>query len=298
MLNNGLDFILNSLGSVEAEDEDIKYAVLHLHAGVLLLLKERLASTEWELLFQDIKKADINLLRTGDFQSVNYKSLMERLEKKCDVNIEDNLKNKLNWLKNERNKMEHYEVKIEVEAFRARIVELFVYFIPFVQKELIEKKVLDEHEYRWRKIRDYLHDMGQYIEFKIKHIIPKIEESEYIFDCPRCNQYAVELTNKGRFFCNFCDVEFKDFAEEYKAEFIDWNGISKDGDQNPLYSCPECENEDLIVLDNGYVCLSCGISPSEDEITLCLYCEKAYAYVGECDSVEFCNSCLEYIDEQ
>lgn len=42
MVDNGLDFILKSLKTIENSDEDLKYSLINLHAGIQLLLKELL----------------------------------------------------------------------------------------------------------------------------------------------------------------------------------------------------------------------------------------------------------------
>jgi hypothetical protein len=58
-LENGLDFILRALEYL-ADDptkRDLKYAVLHLHSGVELILKERLRREHWSLVFEKPEEA-------------------------------------------------------------------------------------------------------------------------------------------------------------------------------------------------------------------------------------------------
>lgn len=42
MIDNGLDFLLKSLDTIEDNDENLKYSIINLHAGIQLLLKELL----------------------------------------------------------------------------------------------------------------------------------------------------------------------------------------------------------------------------------------------------------------
>jgi hypothetical protein len=60
LLENGLDFVLSALEHVGSKPDrrQLKYAVLHLYAGVALVLKERLRQEDWRLLFEKQEKAD------------------------------------------------------------------------------------------------------------------------------------------------------------------------------------------------------------------------------------------------
>ncbi|WP_338652963.1 hypothetical protein [Lysinibacillus sp. Y5S-8] len=42
MVENGLNFISKSIETVDKPDEDLKYSLINLHAGIQLLLKELL----------------------------------------------------------------------------------------------------------------------------------------------------------------------------------------------------------------------------------------------------------------
>ena len=60
MLENGLDFIRSGLKSIASPQSkfDLKYAVLHLSAGIELVLKDRLRREDWTLIFDDVTQAD------------------------------------------------------------------------------------------------------------------------------------------------------------------------------------------------------------------------------------------------
>ncbi|MEC3267988.1 hypothetical protein P9133_26775 [Bacillus thuringiensis] len=121
LVDNALDFILKSLDSIDTtESKDLKYTALHIFPGVLLILKERLRIIDWKLLFQNESKADKNKFKTGDFQSVSFDTLLERLEENS-ITIDDEFKNELKWLRNERNKIEHFTVNVSVDALKSHI---------------------------------------------------------------------------------------------------------------------------------------------------------------------------------
>jgi hypothetical protein len=69
LLENGLDFALSAvehLGGTPSK-RDLKYAVLHLYSGTVLVLKERLRRESWKLIFANPKKADEETFKEGNF---------------------------------------------------------------------------------------------------------------------------------------------------------------------------------------------------------------------------------------
>ena len=67
MLENGLDFILSGLKHIGSQrfKFDLKYVVLHLSAGIELVLKDRLRREDWTQIFVDPEKATEEKLRSG-----------------------------------------------------------------------------------------------------------------------------------------------------------------------------------------------------------------------------------------
>ena len=53
LLENGLDFVLSAVEHLggNPSKRELKYAVLHLYSGAVLILKERLLREDWKLLF-------------------------------------------------------------------------------------------------------------------------------------------------------------------------------------------------------------------------------------------------------
>ena len=105
MLANGLDFILNSTEQLriaeESEDEKeraraYKYSLLHLSAGIELLMKSRLYIDNWTYIVADIDKIDRKKFEADDFVSVDYTKCIERLNKLCGVEIIGDDKQALN----------------------------------------------------------------------------------------------------------------------------------------------------------------------------------------------------------
>src|SRR5579862_1825648 len=89
MLENGLDFIASGLKHIAAPESkfDLKYAVLHLSAGIELVLKDRLRREDWRLIFVDPDQATESSFKSGNFKSVSLWDCLKRLEKHCPVNV-------------------------------------------------------------------------------------------------------------------------------------------------------------------------------------------------------------------
>src|SRR5690625_2604095 len=79
--DNSYDFIEKGLEAILSNNEnEYKYAILHLYSGVLLFLKDILYKEHWVLIFQDVNKADKSKLFDGTIKSVNHDTLINRLK--------------------------------------------------------------------------------------------------------------------------------------------------------------------------------------------------------------------------
>ena len=112
ILENGLDFILDAVDHFEknSNHRDIKYGLLHLAAGVELILKAPLWKYDWKLVFSKPKHANINSLTTGDFHSVGLTECIKRLEEEGLYEFSEDQIIVLNALKFKRNRMEHFDI--------------------------------------------------------------------------------------------------------------------------------------------------------------------------------------------
>ncbi|CAM4102658.1 hypothetical protein [Mesobacillus thioparans] len=301
MVDNGLDFILKSLDTIDKSDEDLKYSLLNLHAGIQLMLKEILYQKDWSLIFQKIEDADIDKLRNGDFSSVNYKMLVKRLKDECNLELDKKLSDKLNWLKKERNKAEHYQFVVSSDVLKSNIVQLLTFLIPFLKTDMIEKGYFGSDDDRFSKIKEYLHTFDAYVNERLKLIEDEVDEIDVPLQCPACSQETVDFIDQTDAFCHFCDEQIANFADEYIYHFVDRYSSIKDGGEDPLMECPSCDYETFICLDGyQYVCLSCGVKPTQDDLTTCSgpVCAEKIVYRRQSSEDEyepsFCELCLDY----
>ncbi len=119
MLENGLDFIRSGLKHIASPVSkfDLKYAVLHLSAGIELVLKDRLMREDWKQIFVKPEDATEEKLKSGNFRSANLYECLERLNEHCPVDLPD--KALLLSFKNQRNPIEHYALNHSQEALEA-----------------------------------------------------------------------------------------------------------------------------------------------------------------------------------
>ena len=299
MVENGLDFILKSLQTIEKNDEDLKYSLINLHAGIQLLLKEILYQEHWSLVFQNIEQADKEMMKSGDFLSVNHGTLTSRLKKIGGIQFDKPLLDMMDWLRKERNKAEHYHFVVTADVLKANIVRLFTYLIPFIKNEMIATEYIENDNDRFLEIQSYLNEFDEYVTVRLTDVKDKLNSLDVILLCPVCNQETVEFNDESDAFCYFCDENINSFTELYIDSFVDTYSHVRDGGNDPLMECPECDMDTFICIDgNQYICLTCGTKPTQDELTTCFgpICNEKIVYRRD-DEASFCSSCIDYFKE-
>lgn len=296
MVDNGLDFLLKSLETIDNNDENLKYSIISLHAGIQLLLKELLFQEHWSLIFQKIEQAKKEKLISGDFISVNYETLIQRLKNIAEINLGVRLNEEMELLRKERNKIEHYHFAVTPDVLKSRIVSILTHFIPFLKAEMVEEGIIDSNDERYVQIIESLNEFEEYINERMLLLQDKLDLIDILLKCPVCYQEAVEFFDETDAFCHFCNENISSFTEGYIENFVDTYSYLRDGGENPLHECPDCGMETFICLDGyQYICLTCGIKPTQDEITTCdgPRCSGAIVYRDE-DGASFCEYCMDY----
>ncbi|WP_053362550.1 hypothetical protein [Bacillus sp. FJAT-27251] len=272
IVENGLDFIRRSLIELEKDDEMyFKYAILHLSAGLELILKARLQKEHWSLVFDDINKANFDVFNEGEFKSVIFENLITRLEGICKVAIDFKAKRKIQSLKKYRNRIEHFDLNVNKKALEAITFEVLTFLIPFIYKEELIGR---EHE-TLKFINEKLTNMDDYISHRYKEITPIIKELHpevKLLECPNCFQNrTLRLDMK---YCYFCETTFKNLSEEFITRFlnIDKQYNISYGKFKMLEICPYCEKRSMLVADEESLCLSCSRILKTEEYVKCVDC--------------------------
>jgi hypothetical protein len=284
MLENGLDFIASGLKHIASPVSkfDLKYAVLHLSAGIELVLKDRLMREEWTQIFVKPEEGTEEKLKSGNFKSVNLYDCLERLEEHCSVDLPD--KALLLSFKNQRNPIEHYALNHSKAALEASSAIVLGELINFIGEAYEENDLSREESNLLQQIRTGL------AEFK-RFTVERMAEIQWLLDdhkkhqgqivvCPSCMQDALMADCDVK--CAFCGyaASAEDAAEIYIANTIGTSRYYclKEGETFPLRNCPNCDNEAL-VFEEGYtetdgVCFACGNTPSPGEYVCCDQCQE------------------------
>jgi hypothetical protein len=133
LLENGLDFLASALDRLRGEPtpRDMKYGVLHLLAGVGLILKEPLRRYDPKLVFEDPSQFSQAAYDAGAFKSVGIDECMKRL--KIGVKVP---RAAIRALRGERNRLEHSGATISVEELSAVTASVLSFVVDFVRYQI------------------------------------------------------------------------------------------------------------------------------------------------------------------
>jgi hypothetical protein len=284
MLENGLDFIRSGLKHIVARVSkfDLKYAVLHLSAGIELVLKDRLMREDWTQIFVRPEEATEEKLKSGNFKSVTLKQCLERLEAHSPVGLPDQAL--LMSFKEQRNPIEHFALNQSREALEASSAIVLGSLLDFIGEAYEDGDLSRDESDLLQEIRTSLAEFKRFTDERMTDIQPLLEDHKkhygQIVVCPSCMQDALMADCDVK--CAFCGYAAKaeEAAELYIANTL---GVSryycmKEGEEYPLRNCPNCDNEAL-VYEEGYtetdgICFACGNTPLPGDLVSCDQCQE------------------------
>lgn len=307
LLENAFDFILSALDHIAKPKtkSDLKYAILHLCAGQELVLKERLRREHWSLLFEDVNKANIRDFESGNFTSMSFKTCIERLKGICKISFLGKDERYLFNLRERRNRLEHFGIVDSAEALTGSAAYVLSVLLGFISNELSPNDFSDTEAHLLKKIRSKLGDFQRFVEKQLRQIEPDLKRAQkesYVVPCPAC--YANTLALGDRPSCLFCgySTEPEVAADEWIETILgkSYQSVLKDGEDYPLYTCPECERETFVdVAPSGSqfehdqcICFACGQAWKESSIDKCGSCGRPYVVEG--DDWGMCPDCFRY----
>lgn len=260
LVENGIDFVRAGIERYFLRDtpspRDHKYAVLHGFAGVLLLLKARLAREHPSLIFTKVEEVG-----NSDASTVNFKQVIERLDTIAKIDLKPYIAT-LQSAQRTRNRLEHYEVHLELAEAQELVGRLCEFVYLFLRDELQEN--LQDHlkGLVWERVQE-LRGIAEELDKKRKAEWEK-----------RALRYR-KVTKKR--------------LEKLWADSISG---SSNGMSVPPLACPECGQDRVVVVEPQVaLCTNAGCT----EVFLaghCLRCETTVLHEEE----GFCEDCVAYID--
>jgi hypothetical protein len=287
LIDNAVQSI--QIGVKDYEDASrVLSSVRNVHAGILLLFKEKLrrlspAGSDEVLIKQRIIP---RLDGSGGIVFVgkgkNTVDVQEIVERFAELGIQADWKS-FDVLSRLRNNVEHYYTTDPAHIMQEAMAKAFAVANAFIRSELSEDPATLLGSQCWEKL------------LEIKNVFEK-EKAECTalmaqvkwdgsalaavanrFECPTCSStlLAPEDTSAKPaalvFKCRACGNRI-DFAEQ-AAELLNdayWSEsfeACKDGDSPPLHECPGCSEETFVAEDRR--CAKCGYECEYDECTIC-----------------------------
>jgi hypothetical protein len=303
-LDNGLDYLESVVTSLQGTPSptDLKYAVLHLAAGVEVLLKARLLNEDWRLVFRNEDEANEDALAAGSFKSVGVYEALRRL-RRIGVRIAEEQELAVGRSYQRRNALQHFGLTDTAEAIKSSSAITLNFLISFIGHELLPDDpevvlpVLDS-------LRAGLQAIEGFVEVRLDSLKSFLETLEVVVTCPSCAQPSFV---PGMCDCRFCffSATGTEAAEEYLWSVLGESAYeaAKGRTGWSLHICPECGEEALVggVIDHRrpntyWCCFTEGWALHYSEMNECERCGMLASF--GVDDMILCDACIQYIVEQ
>jgi hypothetical protein len=284
LLDNGVDFILKGIDELFDEEHvlreystatDIaigsyKYGVLHLFSGFLLLLKERLSRHLPELIFKGRLNEVKQKISSGKTpNTIDLDEALEKLEASPKVVFSKDELEVIRTIQEIRNQFEHY--KVSINKYR-----LWTNLSKFL--ELIDKFLVNELQ-----INIEASSESSELQRKI-HTIDSVWKR---IDQQRRQEWKEDIQARLKKFQRKRAQIIKELEQEY---------IYSKGAEVSFTTCPDCYQDTLISRGEFEGICSNSECSSVNPLTECSRCGGIMT--GFSWDFGFCESCLEWMDEQ
>ncbi len=284
LLDNGVDFILKGIDELFDEEHvlreystatDItltgyKYGVIHLFSGFLLLLKERLSRHLPELIFKGKLNEVKQKLSSGKTpNTIDLDEALERLEVAPKVVFSKDELDVIRSIQEIRNQFEHYRV--------------------FINKY-----------YLWKNISKFLELIDKFLVQELQINIETSSESSELQQKIHTIDSIWKRVDRNRKqeWKDDAEIRLKEFQRNRKQiiEELETEYLASKGAEDSFTTCPDCYENTLISYGEYEGICS---NPDCNSINPVKECNRCGALMpGFSWDFGFCDSCIEWIDEQ
>lgn len=270
-LQNGLDYLEDAVDRLAGDPtpRELKYAVLHLHAGIEVLLKYRLTCQDWKLVLAadsaDTTEEDFN---RGSFRSIGVGEAFKRLEKCTGIQFRNSEKRDARAVEQIRNQLQHFGLTQTAMAVESRSAKALDFILNFVDEHIGNTIVLTTVDSEFledalARIRTKQGKIRALVNHRMRKLEPALIQVPSTW-CSDCGQPAVFLEHAtfadqvgvpehDHPRCAFCGrrwTSVKDYVDDFAFSMgLDWYLAIKEGGEYPCEHCPECGEETVVWFD-------------------------------------------------
>ncbi len=315
-LENGLDYMESAVQLLQGSPSgrDLKYGVLHLAAGIEVLLKMRLAKEHWSLIFEDVKSATLAKYKNGDFRSVGALEALNRLKNIASISVDEDDATRVRAIVDKRNMLQHFGLLDSVAAIQSVTARALDFLISFLSEHIRDDDPApaDAVEETLNRIRGGLAEIESLVEERMKSQSLALSKQEFVVSCPICQRAALVVNDTCR--CLFCLYEgtSEDSADQYVSRVLGLSEYSvvKDGGVWPIFDCPVCSRvslvegiTDAVTYEAGeaegsrvpvyWVCFAGCAGWAYGELDTCARCGR-FTVESDDEGMGICSDCIEY----
>ncbi|WP_394614527.1 hypothetical protein JNUCC0626_32230 [Lentzea sp. JNUCC 0626] len=319
-LANALDYLRDGAGRLgeTPSPSDLKYAVLHLHAGVEVLVKYRLVCDDWRLILApESVEASEQQFKAGDFRSIGLGKALKKLKDDAGISLTNGQRNAANALERFRNQLQHYGLVSTAEAVESQTTKVLGFVLDFIDQHLPIDVLRDDRDAEvlttmLDDLRQKLSRIEHLVQQRMQHLQPALKGSPSW--CPDCGLPAVLMSSAEHPHpvnvpahseprCAFCTRRW-DSLKYYVDDFTGIRlGLSvhtavTEGGDYPIDWCPECDEELLVWFDAAtgerrpnptWRCFACENTFNDN----CPRCGRAVDNPEIATETKLCRECIE-----
>lgn len=288
MLSNALDFVHKAIDEIrdnlgEQESEN-KYAALYLAAGIEILVKARLASEHWSLVFDDPRSASRAKFESGDFKSVAAGEVISRFNNVASQNVDTAAAKQVFDL---RNRLVHLAPSPNGFASRVVLARGLDFVTNFLHRQLQPHLQLADArlaESAQKKILVAYSELQDFADKRMANLAKVLASEPVVVDCHRCSKRAMVIHGSHQDpACLFCfhSEPPMEAADSYATLVLGWSSFEsvKQGGHDPVSECPNCGEPALVSgiavarrAKVHYACFACAEVYATDDLTPCDRC--------------------------
>lgn len=280
-LVNGVDYLLSAVEHLEGgpSARNLKYAVLHLQAGVEVLLKSRLIINDWKLVFGRPGKATLETYRKGDFYSCSAEEALSRLSD-IGVEIPKDAREEITYLSRQRNRLQHFGLTDTAAAVEARTANVLNFLLDFIRNHLQPVLLDTEADHlatQMNLVRSRLHRIQSLVTTRMQALAPQLSRAPWqTLHCPQCGQWALVVDTQEST-CLFCHAQHdrQELPLDYVAIILEQGYRAFRKGEPYADCCPQCDDESLV---HGVLVAADPDRP----IRFCFSCAEAFDNIDDC----------------